>query len=225
MDELDRRRHRADPGSPADVLSVLVDAVDEDGRPLSDVEICDELVTLLIAGHETTSTALAWAFERILRDQTVSSRLRASFADENGAYLDAVVEEVLRIRPPLIDAMRMLSTTTEIGGYRLARGTLVMVAIPLVDRNAAPGLDHDQLRPDGVSGRRSGPYAWIPFGGGVRRCIGASLATMEIKTVLATVLERAELRPDRPEPEQARLFGTALVPSRGGSVVLQHRLP
>jgi len=219
-----RRRDQSQPTRP-DALGSLMAASDDEGRPLDDGDICDEVVTLLIAGHETTSVALAWAFERVLRHATVLDRVREGVAaGRDDVYLDAVVKETLRSRPPLIDAVRTLGHPLTIGGCDLTAGSTVMVSIPLVHHRPELYPDPHRFLPDRFLAGRPGPYDWIPFGGGARRCIGAELASFEVSTVLSTVLAGADLRAERVEPEQTRLLGTALIPARGGSVTLRRRL-
>ncbi len=223
-DELARRRRRqATAGDPPDVLDVLMAGTTVDGAPLDDWSICDEVVTLLIAGHETTSAALAWAFERIVRHPPVLERTRSAIADGNGGYLDALIRESLRSRPPLVDAVRMTTRAVTLAGRDIPAGAIVMVSIPLVHHRTSAYPEPEAFRPERFLGRRPGPSEWVPFGGGRRRCLGAELAMMEMTKVIATVLARADLSPDRPQPEHARLFGTALLPSRRGSVVVRRR--
>ena len=223
VDEVGRRRKSSAEDRPGDVLSVLMHALDEDGRPLSDTDICDELVTLLIAGHETTSTALAWAFERILRHPPVRDRITEELPRGDHSFLDAVVQETLRARPPLIDAVRALGCPVELGGHRLPAEAVVMVAIPLVHGRDDLFPQPHRFLPERFAEARPNPMVWVPFGGGLRRCIGAELATFEMKTVLATVLPRTRLIPADPPAERARLAGTAMVPDQGGSVILTQR--
>ena len=193
-----------------------------DGLPLDDQAICDEVVTLMIAGHETTPTALAWSFERVLRHPGVLERARAAARDGEAGYLDALVMESLRSRPLLVDAVRTLGAAVPIGGHQLPAGTTVMISIPLVHQREELYPEPGEFRPERFLGHHPKPHEWVPFGGGARRCIGAELATFEMKMVLACVLAEAELRAERAEPERARLFGTALTPSRRGAVVSAH---
>jgi cytochrome P450 len=223
VDELRRRRNGSAADGPGDVLSLLMHALDDDGQPLPDTHICDELATLLIAGHETTSTALNWAFERILRHPSVRDRITEEIPRGDHAVLDAVVWETLRARPPLVDAVRALGCPVELGGHHLPAGAVVMVAIPLVHTRDDLFPEPHRFLPERFAESRPNPSAWVPFGGGPRRCIGAELATFEMKTVLATVLPRTRLIPAEPPAERVRLAGTALVPDRGGSVILTQR--
>jgi cytochrome P450 family 135 len=213
--------HRSRPDGRIDVLALLMAARDEDGRPLSDEELRGELLTLLLAGHETTATALAWCFERIVRHPDVLARLRRDPADD--AYLDAVVSETLRSRPVVDSAQRVLTAELELGGYRLPAGTRIAPAIWGVQHSDA-FEDPGAFRPERFLDGPVAPYTLIPFGGGVRRCIGASFAQMEMKTVLRTVLSDVDLQPSDAKPEKAqRGRRITTTPARGGRVVVTDR--
>jgi cytochrome P450 len=200
-----------------DILSLLVA-----NTSLTDAQLRDEVMTLLIAGHETTSTALAWAFERLTRHPDAMAR--AATGDDD--YLDAVVKETLRVRPVIVDVVRRLSREAEVAGYRLPAGTMVLPAVALVQRAQEHyGADALAFRPERFLDGSPPPYTWIPFGGGVRRCVGAAFATLEMKVVLRTVLERVELAPPRQADERTRMSGVTVLPSRGGQVVVKKRLP
>jgi cytochrome P450 family 135 len=205
-----------------DVLTLLLGARHEDGSPMTDVELRDELMTLLTAGHETTATGLSWAFERLLRTPRVLERLTESLDDDE--YLDAVVKETLRVRPVVVDVARKLQTDVELGGYRLPAGTLVLPAIAAV--HARPDLypEPAEFRPERFLDGGAESYAWIPFGGGVRRCIGASFAQVEMRVVLREVLRRARLRAASRRPERGQIRHVTVVPARGCRVVLEERL-
>jgi len=208
-------RRRADPlGS--DVLSLLVSARDEDGDALSDAELIDELVTLLVAGHETTATALSWALERLVRHPEELAALR----DGGDERVDAVVKETLRVRPVVYEVTRSLAEPRELGGHALPAGTWLMSSLAVVHRDPEKFPDPDAFRPERfLNGASVTPYTWIPFGGGVRRCIGASFAMLEMAVVLRAIVERFDLRPARPEPEPAQLRGITYAPARGGELV------
>jgi cytochrome P450 len=198
-----------------DVLSMLIAARDEDGAGIGDEELRDELVTLLLAGHETTATGLAWAFERLLRHPRVEAELRRSLAAGEDEYLDAVVRETLRVRPVIMDVGRLLTEPTEVAGYLLRAGVVVVPSISLVhDSPRYYPPDPLAFRPERLLDGQPDPYTWIPFGGGRRRCLGASFAQFEMKVVLRTVLERAQLEAIGP-PERQRPRNVTLVPSRG----------
>ncbi|MGH2993843.1 MAG: cytochrome P450, partial [Solirubrobacterales bacterium] len=195
---------RADPDVEArdDILSMLVAARFEDGEPMSDDEVRDQLVTLLFAGHETTATALAWAFDLLFRNPEAMERLSAELAEGHDGYLDAVVTETLRVRPVVPSVGRLLSSKADLGGFELPKGTAVMPSIYLVHTRADLYPDPYEFRPERFLEGAPDTFSWIPFGGGTRRCLGAAFASFEMKVVMRTILRRAELRPatDRPEP-------------------------
>ena len=228
FDQIARRRAEAEGEQEHDdVLALLLAVRDEDGGAgLTDAELRDELVTLLLAGHETTATALAWAFERLVRHPAAVARLREEAEAGEDAYVDAVVKETLRSRPVVIDVARTLAAPARVGGYDLPAGVMVVPMITLVQTGDRAWQDPEAFRPERfLDGAAPDPYTWIPFGGGVRRCLGASFATFEMKVVLETILPAADLIPSSPEPEAARLRHVTLVPARGGEVVLERRRP
>ena len=210
--------HRAGEGR-GDVLATLVDARDEDGGGLSDEELVGQLLTLLLAGHETTAASLAWCFERLLRHPAALARLREELDRGDDAYLDAVIKETMRQRPVVEVVWRVLAEDREIGGWWLPAGTVVVPVIRAVAQEAF--ADPYEFRPERFLDGEVEPYSHIPFGGGPRRCLGASFATLEMKTVLRTVLESVELSAADAAPERAdrlRRFTTA--PARGSRVVV-----
>jgi len=225
FEQIAGRRTQADGVEGDDVLALLLAVEDEDGEGLTDAELRDELVTLLMAGHETTATALAWAFERLLRHPAALARVREEAATADDAYLEAVVKETLRARPVVIDVARTLAAPATLGGYDLPAGVMLVPMITLVQTGSGAWEEPDAFRPERFLGDAPAPYTWIPFGGGVRRCLGASFATFEIKVVLETILPAADLLPSTPEAEAARLRHVTLVPARGGEVVLERRRP
>ena len=210
-------------GDRDDVLSLLLSARHEDGAPMSDVELRDELLTLLTAGHETTATGLSWAFERLLRTPRVLERLLDSLDEDE--YLDAVVKETLRVRPVVTDVGRKLTSDIELGGRRLPAGTLVLPAIAAV--HVRPDLypEPHEFRPERFLDGGAESYAWLPFGGGVRRCIGASFAQVEMRVVLREVLSRVRLRAASARPERPKIKHVTVVPSRDCQVVVEQHLP
>jgi len=213
-------RRRADP-SGDDILSMLVQSSAEGGDALTDEELRDELVTLLLAGHETTATALAWAFERLARHPDVMARLRKSLDDGESDYLDAVIKETLRVRPVVMEVGRDITEPVQIGRWHLPAGTRVMSSIGLVQRAEDRwGDDAKAFRPERLIDAQPEPYTWIPFGGGPRRCIGASFATTEMAAIIPVVLREFELAPDRPEPERSETRNVTQIPARGARVVL-----
>jgi cytochrome P450 family 135 len=217
--EIEQRRSE---GEGDDVLSLLLRARHDDGSAITDVELRDQLVTLLTAGHETTATGLAWAFERMLRTPAVLARLVESLDDDD--YLDAVVKETLRIRPVIIDVARKLACDTEVAGYRLPAGTLVLPAIAVIHAREDLYPQPQTFRPERFLDGRVDSYAWIPFGGGVRRCIGASFAQVEMRVVLREVLRRVRLRAPSQRAEGVRAEHVTAVPARGCRVVVEARL-
>jgi cytochrome P450 len=218
----DRRSLGSAAAERDDVLTLLLGARHEDGAAMTDVELRDELMTLLTAGHETTATGLSWAFERLLRNPRVLGRLLESLDDDE--YLDAVVKETLRVRPVVVDVARKLRREIELGGWRLPAGTLVLPAIAAV--HARPDLypSPQEFRPERFLDGAAESYSWIPFGGGVRRCIGASFAQVEMRVVLREVLRRARLRAPSQRPERAQVRHVTVIPARGCRVVVEERL-
>jgi cytochrome P450 len=207
-----------------DVLSMLLGARDEDGEPMTAPELRDELVTALVAGHETTASQLAWAFERIAREPHVQRRLHDELDDgEDEAYLTATINEILRRRPVLPNAEpRLVKQPIEVGGIRYEPGVVLFASAYLVHHDGDIYPDPYAFRPERFLGQSPGTYTWIPFGGGRRRCIGASFALLEMKLVLRAALARHELRPAG-EPEVTRRRGIAFSPSGGSRVILTRR--
>jgi cytochrome P450 len=224
LDEIRRRREADDLEERDDVLSMLLQARGEDGEPMSEKELRDELMTLLLAGHETTATGLAWAFERLARTPRVMSRLQDSLAGEDDAYLDAVAKETLRARPVVYDVARKLAAPATVRGWELPAGAYVVPSITAIHLLKDIYQDPDEFRPERfLEGDQPDSYAWIPFGGGRRRCIGAAFATMEMKAVLREVLLHVEVRAPDPKPERIRLNNVTLVPGKGARVVVADR--
>ncbi len=193
-----------------DVLSMLLEA------GMEEQELLDELMTLLVAGHETTATALTWAVERLVRHPEAWERLRAG---EEG-WAEAVARETLRLRPVLPVVIRVLKRDVEIGGMALPAGAAVTPCIWLLHRREDLYPDPMAFRPERFLGVKPGTYTWIPFGGGVRRCIGAAFAEMEMRVVLEELGRSVDLRPEDPGGEQVRRRAITFTPARGGRVVL-----
>jgi len=192
-----------------DILSMLMQA------GLTDDELRDEVVTLLAAGHETTATALAWTFERIVRHPHVLDRL-----PDDEAYLDATVKEALRVRPIVPSVGRVLATDYEVGGRLLPAGTVVIPSIVLTHRREDVYPDHDTFAPERfLDAQAPSIYAWLPFGGGPRRCLGASFALLEMRVVVRTVLRGARLEADQPAGEPVNRQNITLAPARGARVI------
>jgi cytochrome P450 family 135 len=216
--------HRRDDPALAerdDILSLLLQARDEDGELMSNRELRDELVTLLLAGHETTATALAWTFDELFRHPSALERLHAG--DE--AYVDAVITESLRLHPPIAFVDRKLRVDLELGSARLPAGTVVAPCIYLAHRRADLYPEPGAFRPERFLDRGPETYSWLPFGGGVRRCVGASFATFEMRVVLETILARARLRPASVRRESATRRAIVMAPRRGTRAVLDDRAP
>jgi cytochrome P450 len=219
------RRRRAHPYPDAtDVLSRLIDARDE-GPPFTDTELRDELLTLLMAGHETTATGLAWAFERLARHPEVIARLRAETEAGREEYLDAVIKESLRTRPVVYEAARRLTTATRIGDHTAPAGWYVSPMIALIHRDPETFSDPEAFRPERFlgTGGGDGRRGWMPFGGGRRYCVGAQLALLEMRVVIREVLHRFDLTPADPVPEKSRLRHVTLVPAHHGRVIVRPR--
>ncbi len=225
-EEIGRRRAEPDLDERTDVLSLLLRARDEDGEPLSDVELRDELMTMLAAGHETTATGLAFAIDLLLHNPTALERLRDELgSDEGDRYLDAVVTETLRVRPVIDAAERTLTRPRTIAGWDLPAGVRVYPAIALVHRRPDLYPEPERFRPERFLDDGVESYAWLPFGGGIRRCIGAALARVEMAEVLRVVVREVELRAVRGELDPVVLRGITMAPKHGAPVeVVRARL-
>jgi cytochrome P450 len=214
---------RAEASERDDVLSLLLGARHEDGSPMSAQELRDELMTLLVAGHETTASQLAFAFERLVRTPDVLARLTEEVADGDGdAYLTATVQETLRRRPVLANAApRLVMEEIEVGGWRYPVGICLVPNAYLVHHDPAIYPEPYAFRPERFLEQAPGTYTWIPFGGGRRRCLGAAFATVEMKVVLRTVLERVQPRvAGDGRLEVSRRRSITLSPRGGAEVVL-----
>jgi cytochrome P450 len=222
-EEIALRREASDVADRDDVLSLLLQATDEDGRPMTDRELRDELVTVIGAGHETTATGLAWAFERLLRNPAARDRLERSLPNGD-EYLEATIKETLRVRPVITDAARRLTREIELAGYRIPAGTILMPAIAALHFRPDIYPEPEEFRPERFLEGVPESYAWIPFGGGVRRCIGASFAQFEMRVVIRAILERAQLRAADQAPERPRVRNITSAPARGCRVVLERSL-
>jgi cytochrome P450 len=214
-EEIARRRSEPDLESRSDVLSLLLRARDEDGRAMTDAELRDELFTMLGAGHETTATGLSFAFELLLRNPSTLARLREELARGDDAYLDAVTKETLRLRPVIDAAERTLTKPRMVAGWELPAGVKVYPGIALVHRREDLYERAHEFRPERFVDEGADPYTWLPFGGGIRRCIGAALAQAEMAEVLRVIAPRAELRPTRERPDPVVLRGITLAPKHG----------
>jgi cytochrome P450 len=221
LDEVERRRREGDDGR-RDIVSMLLDARYEDGSPLSEKELRDELLTLLTDGP--TSSSLAWVFERLLRHPDKLARLREEVdAGESSAYMDAVVQETLRLCPPVPVVARRLLEPMELGGYELPAGTTVAPCVYLIHRDERFYPHPRSFLPERFLERPPGTYTWIPFGGGVRRCLAASYAELEMKRVLRTVLGEVELRPVEDGSERVTRSAISFSPDKRARVVAEPR--
>ncbi len=217
---------RADPNlaERTDVLAMLARAADEDGHTMTDRELRDQLMTLLVAGHDTTATGLSWALERLTRHPAVLAKaVRAAETSAAGdpagdEYLDALAKETLRIRPVVFDVGRVLTEPVDVAGYRLPAGVMVAPGMGLVHASAALYPDPDRFDPDRMLGATLSPTTWFPFGGGNRRCLGAGFAMVEMRVVLREILRRVELETTRAADERQQLKFVVLVPHRGARV-------
>ena len=210
-------RRRGHPGEDGSMLAVLLDQRDEHDNPPSDRHLRDQLVALLVGGHDESAAALAWAFERLARYPRVQARLR----EGDPAYLDAVVKESLRSRPALTIAPRLLLEPVQIAGRTIPAGVQVAACIWLACRREDLWRGEAEFRPERWLGEQPppNPMSWIPFGGGVRRCAGAPFAEMEMREVLRAASD-LQLRPARAEGERARRSMLVLVPHRGAEVIV-----
>jgi cytochrome P450 len=222
------RRRAEDAGERADILSLLLSARHEDGSAMSDEELRDELLTLVLAGHETTANTLAWAFERLLRTPHAYDRLReevrATEASDAGAeYVEASICEAMRARPVIPLIGRRVQVPWQLGEWRLPAGASVLVSILLLHHRSDVYPDPFAFRPERFLASKPGSYTWIPFGGGIRRCLGAALAMAEQRVVLRTVARRTDMHVADQAPEHARHRNVTMIPARGARVVMSSR--
>jgi cytochrome P450 len=218
--EIAERRRSGEAEQRDDILSMLVAARHEDGSPMSEEEMRDELLTLLVAGHETTATSLSWAVERLVRHPEKLERLRAEVSEGREEYLTATIQETLRLRPVISVVLRKLTEPVEIGGYELPAGVSVAPCVYLAHRNPEVYPEPDRFLPERFLDNPPGTYTWIPFGGGVRRCLGAAFAQFEMAVVLRELVRRHQIRPAKPKSE--RVFRRAITetPRHDAEVVL-----
>jgi cytochrome P450 len=233
--EIATRRARLDVGERKDVLGLLLDARDEDGHPMTDEEVRDELVTALVAGHETTAITLAWAFESILSHPEVLGRLREELATvvkgDDGSldlerlgelsYLDAIIKETLRLRPVIAVVGRLLQRPMNLAGFEVPANTIVTPCVHLAHHDPEYYSDPEAFRPERFLGGNPEPDIWLPFGGGIRRCIGAAFAMLEMKVVLATVLSQHVPRLLDETPSRVVRRAIAFAPRGGVRVAWQ----
>jgi cytochrome P450 len=219
-------RRRREGGTGDDVLSLLLAARDEAGNAMTDEELRDELMTLLVAGHETTATEMSWAFDRILRNTRVLGKLRAEIEASpeltHVPYVEATIKEVLRLNPVIPAVGRRTTEPMEISGRTVPAGTLLVPGVWLTHHLPDIYPRPFDFEPERFLDKKVDPYAWLPFGGGVRRCIGMAFALFEMKIVIGTILQRVELRPVSARPARTALRAFTHAP-RGGVKVVKAR--
>ena len=223
--EIARRRDEHAGGDRDDILSLLIGARDEHGEPLSDEHLRDELMTMLVAGHETTATALAWGLERLARSPAALDRLEAELDAGEDAYLDATVSETLRVRPVVPFALRELTEPMRIGGFDLPAGTRAAPCGWLLHRRPDIYPDPEAFRPERFLETPPGTYTWIPFGGGTRRCLGASFSMFEMKHVLRAVVGARRITAIGAADEDYARRGVTFVPADDTPLLLPERTP
>jgi cytochrome P450 len=224
-EEFARRRADRTIAERTDVLSCLLAASDDEDFPLSDAELCDQLVTLLLAGHETTATALAWTFDYLLHTPVALARVVSEAHNEqsSGQYIDAVVSESLRLRPPLPLIQRALTSPMTVQGHDLPAGTRVMLCAYLLHRHPEIYDRPEAFEPERFLGQTPAPQTWFPFGGGTRRCLGASFARLQMRVMLKRVFGRVRLRSRFRHTEAVRRRAIVFAPARGCQVIVEAR--
>ncbi|MGN6275674.1 MAG: cytochrome P450 [Solirubrobacterales bacterium] len=222
---IERRRRADDLGERRDILSLLLRARGEEGGALTERELRDELMTLVLAGHETTANQLAWTWERLLRSPLALERLVAAVRSGEGAdeHVDATIFESMRARPVVPIIGRRVAVPWRLGRYGVPAESPVAISILLLHHRDDLYPDPFSFRPERWLGRKPGTYEWIPFGGGTRRCLGAALAMAEQRVVLRTMAAHLDLEAADPAPERPHHRNVTMVPARGGSVVVRRR--
>jgi cytochrome P450 family 135 len=222
------RRARGEREGATDVLSLLLAARDEDGVALSDEELRDELLTLVLAGHETTANSLAWTFERLLRAPAAYGRLREAAragGEEARDYVEATIHEGMRVRPVIPMVVRMVKRPWRLGEYVIPAETPVAVSIVALHHREDTYPHPHAFKPERFLGRKPGTYTWLPFGGGIRRCLGATLAMAEQRVVLEAIARRTELEAPDLAPEPPRQRNVTMIPRDGGRVIVRAKHP
>ncbi|MFT3864500.1 MAG: cytochrome P450 [Solirubrobacterales bacterium] len=222
-----QRRQAADLEERRDILSLLLQARTEEGEALDDKELRDELLTLVLAGHETTANSLAWAWERLVRNPGSHEALLAAVRGGAGPEgesaeerVEATIVETMRSRPVIPIIGRRVTVPWRLGDYRVEPGTAIAMSILLVHHREDVYPDPFAFRPERFLGRKPGTYDWIPFGGGIRRCLGAALAMAEQRVVLTTMARRLDLEPETPAPERAMHRNVTMIPAKGARIVI-----
>jgi cytochrome P450 len=218
------RRDSGD-GGRHDVLSLLLDARTDDGEALTDEEVRNELLTLVLAGHETTANTIAWACERLVRTPAAYDRLRESVRAGDEEYLDATLHEAMRSRPVVPIIGRIADVPWRLGEYVIPAESHILVSILLLHHREDLYPDPQAFRPERFLGVKPGTHTWLPFGGGNRRCLGAALAMAEMQVVLREIVRRTDLRATSQKPERPRHRNVTMIPSRGGRVTVTTRRP
>jgi cytochrome P450 len=211
-----------------DILSLLLATRDEDGNAMSDEELRDELLTLVLAGHETTANSLAWTFERLLRNPAPYDRLRELVradddGDESAAYVEATIHETMRNRPVVPITGRRVTVPWQLGEYRLPARSHILVSIALLHHREDVYPDPFSFRPERFLGVKPGTYTWVPFGGGIRRCLGATLAMAEQRLVLRAIARRTDMVAPDPHPERVLHRNVTMLPAKSAEVVVTSR--
>ncbi len=219
---IEARRRADDLGERGDILSLLLRARTEDGERMSDHELRDELLTLVLAGFETTANSLAWTCERLVRSPEAYERLRAAVREDaqSEQNVEAAIVEGMRSRPVIPVVGRRVAVPWRLGEYVVPAGQAISMSILLVHHREDLYPDPFAFRPERWLGRSPGTYEWLPFGGGTRRCLGAALAMAEQRVVLAAIVRRLDMEADRPEPEHAQHRNVTMIPARGARVVI-----
>jgi cytochrome P450 len=223
-------RRRADPQSAdgRDILSMLMQARDDNGEPLTDAELRDQLITLVLAGHETTANSLAWTFERMLRRPAARDTLcELVRADDSAAdaYVEATIYEGMRMRPVIPLLARLVKRPWQLGEFTVPVNTPVAISVLALHHREDLYPDPYVFRPERFVDRKPGTYTWIPFGGGIRRCLGAELALAEQRVVVRAIAARTDLAAADPAPERARQRNVTMIPRKGGRVVVNSKRP
>jgi cytochrome P450 len=220
--EIRERRSAPDTATRADVLSQLIAApIDEDR--LSDVELRDQMVTLLLAGHETTATTLAWTLHELAHDPVLQDKVAAAAATDDDKYLDAVLKESMRLHPVFYAVARVLTEDVELGGYRIPAGHTVFPGIGPIHGDSGQHADPEIFRPERFFDGSATAANWLPFGAGVRRCLGIGFAMMEATIILREILRTHRLAPGRTRPEKPRARQVVYAPSRGARIIAHPR--
>jgi cytochrome P450 len=224
-----RKRRAENDTERTDVLSLLLQARDEEGEPLTDHELRDELMSLILAGHETTANSLAWTYERLLRTPAAYDRLREVVRGEDQeaaeAYVEATIQEGMRMRPVIGMIVRGVKRPWRFGEFVVPAGTPVAMSIAAIHHREDVYERPFSFEPERFLGVKAGTYTWFPFGGGIRRCLGASLAMAEQRVVLSAIARRTDLRAPNLAPEAPRQRNVTMIPARGGQVVVERTRP